>query len=288
MTTKQLVPSFTLTLFGCPILWCSFDKDNPTTLTLFGCPILWCSIVKDTPAKPVTKLKGAPPTMKPVTKLKRTPPTKRQLHLCGCPIMCCSIDKDTPKKPVTKLKGAPPRSKRQLQLMAAMVLLAKATGAGRVFHTRTELQLKHQIQQFRACNGVLDTSHIHGTKLTSLQNSKVATDKIFDTATNNSEFACTAVADSGCSETCANNLQDFTPGTMWKLEVPIALGGIAGSLLVTHASMVHWETIDDFGEVVEIKTVAFYHPDLPGRLFSPQSYFHREHKGEDIELADSR
>ena len=37
--------------------------------------------------------------------------------------------------------------------------------------------------------------------------------------------------------------------------------------------------------MVEIKTVAFYHPDLPGRLFSPQSYFHREHKGEDIEMA---
>ena len=113
----------------------------------------------------------------------------------------------------------------------------------------------------------------------------MATDKIFDTATNNSKFAFTAVADSGYSETCTNNLQDFIPGTMWKLEVPIALGGIAGSLLVTHAGMVHWETINDFGEVVEIKTVAFYHPDLPGRLFSPQSYFHREHKGDDIELA---
>ena len=100
--------------------------------------------------------------------------------------MCCSIDKDTPLKPVTKLKGASPRSKRQLQLMAAMVLLANATGSGRVFHTRAELQLKHKLRQFRACNGVLDTSRISGTALTALQTSKVATDNLFDTATNNS------------------------------------------------------------------------------------------------------
>jgi hypothetical protein len=290
MTTKQLDPSITVTMLGFPILWCSFDKDNPVTLTLFGCPILWCSIikdtpVKDTPVKPVITLKGAPPTLKPVTQLKRTPPPQRQLHLCGCPIMCCSIDKNTPLKPVTKLKGASPRSKRQLQLMAAMVLLANATGSGRVFHTRAELQLKHKLRQFRACNGVLDTSRISGTALTALQTSKVATDKLFDTATNNSEFAFTAVADSGCSETCTNSLLDFIPGTMCKLDEPIALGGIAGSLLVTHAGRVHWETIDDSGNVVEIKTVAFYHPDLPGRLFSPQSYFHREHQGEDMELA---
>ena len=150
-----------------------------------------------------------------------------------------SFDKDKPVKPVTKLKGAPPRSRRQLQLMAAMALLANATGAGRVFHTRAELQLKHKLRQFRACNGILDTSRIHGTKLTALHSSKVATDKIFDTATNNSKFAFTAVADSGFSETCTNNLQDFIPGTMWKLEVPLALGGIAGSLLVTHAGRVH-------------------------------------------------
>ena len=59
MTTKQLDPSITLTLFGCPILWCSFDKDNPVTLTLFGCPILWCSIVKDTPAETSDQAQGS-------------------------------------------------------------------------------------------------------------------------------------------------------------------------------------------------------------------------------------
>ena len=36
--------------------------------------------------------------------------------------------------------------------------------------------------------------------------------------------------------------------------------------------MVHWETIDSFGNIVEFHTKAFYHPDLPGRLFSPQAY----------------
>jgi hypothetical protein len=58
-----------------------------------------------------------------------------------------SFDKDNLMKQVTKIKRAPPRSKRQLQLMAAMALLANAMGAGRVFHTRTELQLKHKLSQ---------------------------------------------------------------------------------------------------------------------------------------------
>ena len=60
-------------------------------------------------------------------------------------------------------------------------------------------------------------------------------DSIFHTAVNKSPDAFTAVADTRCSETCTNCLADFIPGSMWKLKVPIALGGIAGSLLVTHA-----------------------------------------------------
>jgi hypothetical protein len=68
--------------------------------------------------------------------------------------------------------------------MAAMAQLAQAMGTARVFHTRMELQLKHKLRQFRTCNGVLDTSRIHGTQLLTLQQAKVATDNMFHIATN--------------------------------------------------------------------------------------------------------
>ena len=71
---------------------------------------------------------------------------------------------------------------------------------------------------------------------------------------------------------------------MYKLKVPIALGGIAGSLLVTHAGRIHWETVDNFGEVITFQTTAFHHPDLPGRLFSPQTYCRREKQGQQVDM----
>ena len=46
---------------------------------------------------------------------------------------------------------------------------------------------------------------------------------------------------------------------------------------------IHWETIDDFGEVITFQTIAFYHPDLPGRLFSPQTHCRREMQGQQVD-----
>jgi hypothetical protein len=92
--------------------------------------------------------------------------------------------------------------------------------------------------------------------------------QVFQAAVNDSDHAFIAVADSGCSETCSPHLT-----------------GIAGSLPVTHAGRVHWETVDDFGELIEFETEAFYHPATPGRLFSPQSYLRREQRGKATELA---
>ena len=40
--------------------------------------------------------------------------------------------------------------------------------------------------------------------------------------------------------------------------------------------MVHWETIDKFGNLLKFRHKAFYHPDLPGRLFSPQAYLREQ------------
>jgi hypothetical protein len=146
--------------------------------------------------------------------------------------------------------------------MTAMALLAQASGAGKSFHTREELRQAQKLRKCRACTGIIDTNRIHESQLLALQQTKMVDDAVLHTAVNKSSHSFSAVADSGCSETCTNCLEDFMPGTIGKLKVPISLGDIAGSLLITHASRIHWETIDDFGEMVTFQTVAFYHPDL--------------------------
>ena len=197
-----------------------------------------------------------------------------------------NFDKDNPTLPYVKpVKQKAPRTRKQVLLMAAMMLLSQAAGTGQAFHTKAELQLRQSLRKYRACTGILDTSRIKGQAMIALQKSVQASNQVFQAAVNNSNQAFSAVADSGCSETCSPYLNDFIPGTMYKLEEPLALGGIAGSLPVTHAGRVHWETVDDFGELVEFQTEAFYHPALPGRLFSPQSYLRREQRGKAMELA---
>ena len=195
-----------------------------------------------------------------------------------------TFDKDNPCPPKAKPKPKP-RSRLQLKLVAGMALLTQAAGAGQVFQTRSELRYRQQIRKYRACPGILDTTSINGRDLYALQQQVQATNAVFQTAVNQSNHAFSAIMDSGCSESCTPNLNDFIPGTLRKLDKPISLGGIAGALPVTHSGMVHWETVDDHGDIVEFKTEAFYHPDLPGRLFSPQVYLDRHKKGQDEEFS---
>ena len=97
---------------------------------------------------------------------------------------------------------------------------------------------------------------------------------MFHAATGGINHTFSAIADTGASHTATPEKLDFIPGTLKKLEEPVSLGGIAGHLKIEYSGMVHWETIDAFGNILEFQTKAFYHPDLPGRLFSPQAYLY--------------
>ena len=197
-----------------------------------------------------------------------------------------SYDKDNPIKPIPKVKARmKPRTNTQRRMIAAMFLLSHAAGVGQAFQSRSEQQFGQHLRKYRACAGFIDTSRVQGSDLNALQERVRASNDVFHAAVNHSHHAFSAILDSGCSETCTNNLKDFVPGTMYKLDNPVSLGGIAGALMVTHAGTIKWETVDDFGDIVEFQTKAFYHPDLPGRLFSPQTYLHREKRGQAEEFA---
>ena len=136
-----------------------------------------------------------------------------------------NFDKDNPTLPCVKpAKQKAPRTRQQVLLMAAMMLLSQASGTGQAFHTKAELQHRQSLRKYRACTGVLDTSRIKGQALIALQKSVQASNQVFQAAVNNSSHAFSAVADSGCSETCSPYLTDFIPGTMYKLEEPLSLG----------------------------------------------------------------
>lgn len=65
---------------------------------------------------------------------------------------------------------------------------------------------------------------------------------------------------------------DFALGSLVKLAKPKTIGGIAGDTKVQCEGMVSWETLGDDGNIVVFRTKALHAPQLPCRLFSPQSF----------------
>ena len=99
---------------------------------------------------------------------------------------------------------------------------------------------------------------------------------MFHAATGGVNHTFSSIVDTGASATCTNEKGDFIPDTLRRLDCPVTLGGIAGDLLIEYSGMVHWETVDAFGSIMEFQTKAYYHPELPGRFFSPQAYLREQ------------
>jgi hypothetical protein len=79
--------------------------------------------------------------------------------------------------------------------------------------------------------------------------------------------------DSGCSHSSTGCKEDFIPGTLTDLAKPFEMEGIAGRLTVRQKGRVKYEVLTDDGDLHVIETSAYFMPDLPCRLFSPQSHF---------------
>jgi hypothetical protein len=81
------------------------------------------------------------------------------------------------------------------------------------------------------------------------------------------------IIDTGCSRTVTGFADDFVSGTLKKLSKPSRMDGIGGSLSATHEGQVHYEVINDSGEVSMIECTSLYMPKLQCRLYSPQCHF---------------
>jgi hypothetical protein len=81
------------------------------------------------------------------------------------------------------------------------------------------------------------------------------------------------IVDTGCSVSATACLDDFLPNTLTTLQQPVEMEGIAGGLVIKQQGRVRYELLTDDGNVHELETTAYYMPELPCRLFSPQAHF---------------
>ena len=86
-----------------------------------------------------------------------------------------------------------------------------------------------------------------------------------------------SVVDSGASFTAIKDLTLVMPNSMQKLPVPIELDGIAGGCTVEYKCMIQFECVDKNGDPFTRQTIAYYHPDLPCTLLSPQAFLKDQH-----------
>ena len=79
------------------------------------------------------------------------------------------------------------------------------------------------------------------------------------------------IIDTGCSTSASPYKEDFE--SLGPLRKPVTLTGIAGESTVTKVGLLKCQCINTKGEIVTVRTVNLYDPNLHVRLFSPQSCF---------------
>ena len=82
------------------------------------------------------------------------------------------------------------------------------------------------------------------------------------------------IFDCGATSHASGYKEDFRDGTLVKLKDDVFMQGIAGSIPATHKGILHYEFLSDCGEKEIIEDEGYLMPELPCRLFSPQSYLH--------------
>ena len=158
------------------------------------------------------------------------------------------------------------------QLGFALALLASSATGVSPFHLKSESQLCQHFCQFWSFQGLMNVDKLQPTDKSLLHQHITQTNAEFAAAAGGNANVFNAICDTGCSFSVTNDAQDAVPGSMQKLDAPITLGGIAGSLKIEHVCTVQWDAIDDYGNVAKLNMKAFYHPDIPNCLLSPQAF----------------
>ena len=79
------------------------------------------------------------------------------------------------------------------------------------------------------------------------------------------------IMDSGCGCSCSPFEEDFE--FLQDLPKPVTLQGVTGDQTCTKGGMIRLQCLNDKGEIVVIRTSAYFNPHQKVRLFSPQCHF---------------
>ena len=166
-----------------------------------------------------------------------------------------------------------PGRKRKL-LLAALSLFAITGQNVNGLRLSSEKTQRNELRQYRGFKGELVTTKMDDKMIERLRQMIKLDSEPFKAVAAEHSDALYSIVDTGCSESCTNCADDFEPGTLTKLATPKSVGGIAGSLLVEYEGLLCWETLDDEGNILQFKTKGLLVPELPCRLFSPQSFLY--------------
>ena len=90
--------------------------------------------------------------------------------------------------------------------------------------------------------------------------------------------------DTGASACTSPDLDDFEEGTLEDLTQPVTMDGIGGGVQIKQAGILRYHTIDDRGAPAILRCPGFYLPEVPLRLFSPQTFFAFQGKGGELAI----
>ena len=178
-------------------------------------------------------------------------------------------DKDNPLPAYSRPR--PIRGSRNKPLLMTLALLSSSAMATNL-QLNSEKSTRNQLRKYRGPKGMLATNQLP-SDLRCLLGQNISADlEVFSEVARQHSDILYAIADTGASCSCTNDVRDFEPGTLVKLDQPKVIGGIAGGVTVQYEGMIRWETLDDNGNVIIFRTKGLLAESLPCRLFSPQSF----------------
>jgi len=127
----------------------------------------------------------------------------------------------------------PPSFGRHWKLLAVLTALNGCLTQGQShFQVKSEQEYDSHLWKYRSYQGELRSDKLNHQDLLGLQHHIQANDSHFKTATADHKHIFSAIVDTGCTHSCTNTFSDVDPLSIRKLNPPVKLDGIAGSVQV--------------------------------------------------------
>ena len=156
--------------------------------------------------------------------------------------------------------------------MALLAAIASSDGTPKLSLASNQA-LKRELRKHRGPSGFIMTGAIKPADISRLKTVLQASqcnllhqDDHFD-----------LIIDSGCSKIVSPNLNDFIPGSLKNLPIPLCHGRNSRPIACQTKGTIRYEVINDQGGISVLQCEGYYLLDLKIRLFIPHTFL-QEHK----------